>query len=481
MQNKRELIRQARPASTNIRELASGQMNDMILVDEIEIFRFPRNDESRQRLHYESRVLGKLQSSLVTAIPRLIHVDESVPFAVLGYIKGEVVKGSEIRTFTGEQKDALAVTLAEFMKELNEHLDVRELDAWTVELMSEPESWDAYYQRIAHTAPLNQYAEPYRAQYDTVMQQRAHVPDVPVIAIHGDLHSGNMLFTGTTLAGIIDFGDCETGTIYNELRPLYSLGEDIAERVIAELDDALGVADLSLVLNLAIMHELSVLARSTPEQLESNPRVGIAKKLLGSWLGEGWDDTKAPVIKAIIFDCFGVLTSEQWIPFRRRHFHTDDARDFAQRMMGELVTGKIAQHEFVSTIAEEGNVAEDDVRESLSGSSPDKELFTWIAEHKSSHKISMLSNAGSNMLDTLFTPEQLIVFDDIVLSYEVGLAKPDIAIFRLAADRLGLRPDECLFVDDKASFCDAARRTGMMSIRYEDYHQFINEFGTMQE
>ncbi len=40
------------------------------------------------------------------------------------------------------------------------------------------------------------------------------------------------------------------------------------------------------------------------------------------------------------------------------------------------------------------------------------------------------------------------LFDDFVLSYELKLLKPDPAIYRVAADRAGSRPDECVFIDD---------------------------------
>lgn len=461
-----------RPKAQRILPLDSGEMNDMILVDDSEVFRFPRNDESRQRLHYEARVLRRLDGSLVTPIPKLLHFDQTVPFSVLSYIAGEIYDEKMVRELSKEQKALLAVTLATFMRELNDHLDVPELDNWTKELMSEPETWDAYYERIANTQSENPYLACYKSQYEKVTDLRSSVVNVPVIAIHGDLHAGNMLFDNGRLAGLIDFGDCETGTIYNELRPLYSLGEDIVQMVVSELDDALGDVSLDLVREFTIMHELSVLARSTPEQLIGGSRVRIAQEMLRDLLGADWDTTQATQIKAVIFDCFGVLTAEDWIPFRRRHFKGDDAKAFAQNMMQRFVTGNIQLKEFVSTIATKAGVGEDQVLDSLAESQPDIKLFGWIAEHKSAYKIGMLSNAGRDTLDTLFTSQQRALFDDVVLSYQVGVAKPNPEVYLLAAKRLGVQPEECLFVDDKEMFCVAARKVGMKAIRYEDFDDF---------
>ncbi len=473
-------IRTLRPAAQTIVPLDSGEMNDMILVDDTEVFRFPRNDESRQRLHYEARVLKRLDGSLVTPIPKLVYFDEKVPFSVLSYIAGEIYDEEQVRHLPHEQKASFAVMLATFMRELNEHLDVAELDNWTKQLMSEPETWDAYYERISQLDSDNKYLEKYKTQYEKVKSLRSTVANVPTIAIHGDLHAGNMLIQDGALAGLIDFGDCETGTIYNELRPLCSLGADIVEMVVAELGDSLGKVSLELVREFAVMHELSVLARSTPEQLANSSRVQIARNMLHTWLGDNWDSQQAPQIRAIIFDCFGVLTSEGWIPFRRRHFKGDAAKAFAQSMMQRLVTGRIQTKEFVSTIAEKGELEEHEVRASLSGSMPDTELFAWITKHKPQYKIGMLSNAGSNMLHTLFTPEQRELFDDVVLSYQVGVAKPNPEIYILAAKRLGVRPEQCLFVDDKETFCDAARSVGMRAVKYVDIEHFISDIARQQ-
>jgi len=55
------------------------------------------------------------------------------------------------------------------------------------------------------------------------------------------------------------------------------------------------------------------------------------------------------------------------------------------------------------------------------------------------------------------------LFDGILVSGEVGLAKPNPAIFRLLLDRYGLRADECLFIDDVPANIAAAEGLGIAS------------------
>ena len=53
--------------------------------------------------------------------------------------------------------------------------------------------------------------------------------------------------------------------------------------------------------------------------------------------------------------------------------------------------------------------------------------------------------------------------DAVVLSFEVGVAKPDAGIYLTALERLRVAPDEAVFVDDQAAYCDGATATGMTS------------------
>lgn len=59
-------------------------------------------------------------------------------------------------------------------------------------------------------------------------------------------------------------------------------------------------------------------------------------------------------------------------------------------------------------------------------------------------------------------------FDDIIISAEVGLMKPDPQLYHLAARRLGILPAEALFVDDSAENIAGARAVGMQALHFTD-------------
>lgn len=63
--------------------------------------------------------------------------------------------------------------------------------------------------------------------------------------------------------------------------------------------------------------------------------------------------------------------------------------------------------------------------------------------------------------------------DVIVYSHEVGLAKPDPAIYALTTDRLGVRPEEVAFLDDNPANVDAALAHGWRSRVHDDTQESI--------
>lgn len=67
------------------------------------------------------------------------------------------------------------------------------------------------------------------------------------------------------------------------------------------------------------------------------------------------------------------------------------------------------------------------------------------------------------------------LFDDVVLSFEVGCRKPQPAIFELAARRAGVAPAACVLVDDLAVNCEAAVAAGWRAIRFADEEQAAAE------
>ena len=81
-------------------------------------------------------------------------------------------------------------------------------------------------------------------------------------------------------------------------------------------------------------------------------------------------------------------------------------------------------------------------------------------------RTALLSNSwGSDDYPRQLFPE---LFDAVVISAEVGMRKPEERIFRLAAELLGLRPAECVFIDDIEANVLAAEAIGLVGVHHRE-------------
>jgi putative hydrolase of the HAD superfamily len=90
-----------------------------------------------------------------------------------------------------------------------------------------------------------------------------------------------------------------------------------------------------------------------------------------------------------------------------------------------------------------------------------------VRDLRSAYKLAILSNADLSLRGRLEGDMGIHhLFDDVVCSAEVGMAKPEAGIYALAAERLGLHPGECVFVDDLDTNVEAARQVGMQAVLF---------------
>ncbi|HLZ15317.1 MAG TPA: HAD-IA family hydrolase, partial [Candidatus Saccharimonadales bacterium] len=157
------------------------------------------------------------------------------------------------------------------------------------------------------------------------------------------------------------------------------------------------------------------------------------------------------MIRAIVFDCFGVLATDGWLPFKERYFGHDTQKFAAASDLGRAAdAGLIDFDEFIGQVSALAQVTDLDARSQIEHNVPNDALFAYIRDAlKPKYKIGMLSNAGADWLHELFTPEQVALFDAVALSYEIGVLKPAPRAYEVIAERLGVTPEACVFVDDQ--------------------------------
>ncbi|SFC62620.1 HAD family hydrolase [Streptomyces aidingensis] len=183
--------------------------------------------------------------------------------------------------------------------------------------------------------------------------------------------------------------------------------------------------------------------------------------------------TAEPKFGGLIFDFFGVLTFNMvevisYFEDRERLARGTFLRAWAdprgKELFRRLELGKISQTEWNSGFA------------ALIGTSPDNLMARYLHDAFPAHQVlkvarqaraagirtAVLSNSlGREPYDPYAGYDLHGTFDEVVLSTDHGVRKPDPAIFHLVLDKLGVPAEQCLFVDDSEENLAAAHRLGI--------------------
>lgn len=194
------------------------------------------------------------------------------------------------------------------------------------------------------------------------------------------------------------------------------------------------------------------------------------------------------MIKAILFDLGGViLDTRPLIEMIRKVFKSKDP----EKLWEELNVGAIPLYrgEMTSSQLKEeimkkygGDVMKEDLEKLFVtpdlSTLVDEEVKTLITLLKPHYKLGLISNtAKESFINLPFLNE---LFDVVIFSHEVGMAKDSEEIFLRAAEMLGVSPGECVFVDDIPEFVRVARSAGMLSVQFKNAVQlkfWLERFG----
>jgi epoxide hydrolase-like predicted phosphatase len=198
-------------------------------------------------------------------------------------------------------------------------------------------------------------------------------------------------------------------------------------------------------------------------------------------------------LQALIVDFGGVLTTDvrsthrQWL--EAEHIDVDAFRSVMREWLAPgadanpvhaLETGQLAGPDFevalaaaLSARAGTTVVAAGLLGRMFSGFAEEPAMYDVLRRARAHGlKTALLSNSWSNEYDRSRWPE---LFDVTVVSGEVGLRKPDRAIFELTAQRLDLPLTACVFVDDLRANVAAAAEAGMVGVLHRDTSTTVGE------
>jgi epoxide hydrolase-like predicted phosphatase len=150
--------------------------------------------------------------------------------------------------------------------------------------------------------------------------------------------------------------------------------------------------------------------------------------------------------------------------------------------------GEITEEAHWQAVAKELGVSREEgekiIAEFFSGDQWDLTLIDFLRSLHPGRKVGLISNAWSGLRMVITNRNFEDIFDEMIISAEVGLVKPDPRIYRLALERLDVNPAESVFVDDILVNVEAARSIGMSAIQFtqpekvlEDLKQLLIESG----
>jgi putative hydrolase of the HAD superfamily len=183
--------------------------------------------------------------------------------------------------------------------------------------------------------------------------------------------------------------------------------------------------------------------------------------------------------RALLVDFGGVLTTDIWEGFDefcraegleqgavRRMFKRDPEALADLRL---LETGEIAEGEFARRLGPRLGIEDTDglIERMFAALRPEQRMIDAVrAARRGGVRTGLISNSwGPSIYDRGLVTD---LFDATVISGEVGLHKPQREIFLLAAERLGVEPGQCVFVDDLRENVAGAEEVGMTGILHRD-------------
>ena len=180
--------------------------------------------------------------------------------------------------------------------------------------------------------------------------------------------------------------------------------------------------------------------------------------------------------RGLLVDWGGVLTTDVFASFSAfcelEGLHSNaifrlfrDNSESRELLLG-FETGAIAEEQFETLVASSLGVAAPALIDRLfAGTRPDDAMIEAVRRARAA---GIRTGLISNSWGTTRYPRDLLaeLFDAIVISGEVGMRKPSPEIYALGAERIGLAPANCVFVDDLSGNLGPAAELGMATVHH---------------
>lgn len=195
-------------------------------------------------------------------------------------------------------------------------------------------------------------------------------------------------------------------------------------------------------------------------------------------------------IKAVFFDLGGVIVRTEYQAPRQRlaeslgmDYEDIDKIVFGSGSAVRASIGEIDEedhwHNVMKVLKLPPSEYERVRDEFFAGDVIDHEVLNFLRSIKPKYKTGLISNAWSGLRDYIVREKFDDAFHHMVISAEVGVAKPDPRIFHIALEQAQVKAKEAVFVDDFLENIEACEKVGMKGIHFKDPASAIEQVRTL--
>lgn len=105
----------------------------------------------------------------------------------------------------------------------------------------------------------------------------------------------------------------------------------------------------------------------------------------------------------------------------------------------------------------------------------DRDLVSTIRSLRGKFHTGLISNAWDGMRDFITREKVIDIFETVIISAEVKVAKPEARIYSIALEQAQVQAEEAVFVDDVLENIEACEKIGMQGILFKDPHTALNQ------
>ena len=175
----------------------------------------------------------------------------------------------------------------------------------------------------------------------------------------------------------------------------------------------------------------------------------------------------------LVFDFFGVICSEIAPDWFRRYFPPEVALRLKKEIVSPADTGEISEQDLFTQLGLLINSNPGQVQQEwLELVHIDASVVELLTELAPRFRLALLTNSPAPFVRRIMRTHELESrFEQIIVSSEQGIAKPDTQVFRLMLSRLGIGPEHAVMIDDNPANVAAAASVGMTGLLFTSAQQ----------